>query len=401
MQEKHLQNKHLQLANFKSQKAFDKFKVIINELEILSNVIKFDAKPESLKEVRDRYKKSKKNQLESIENYYLNNPQQKEIDKAIIRLHSFKVDLFIQEFNSMLSKIRHLESKLSDVLNETKTTKENLSVVSSNELHETKKITENKSIRISGKEAWRYYCKNEKIPNGQYNCTWQNVEFGEGFIKVKINTQNLNIPESNSKKSYNFIKEKYINSNTPLLLVNIRNGRGEITNRDILTYHIHLFKITGEFQFKIQNSLPIDVKGFGYTHEYFRKNFPNYFRNDCFNYLCQICDADQKIFPLGERVIGSNGTEEIKESFLFPYLLKNNHYVIWESTSDSRATYIFEFSITDNIALNRLCSFITGETINKRETLRRSYQLQRQLHLVKIVQHDDYSLWRNGLARIW
>ena len=385
---------------FKSQRDYKKYLDTLKELEIIRNILKFEANERTLTNLWNIYNKALNVETSREAKHYKLNPSKKNIHKRILALHSLEGYALTQE----LSYLRNNSNSLKKVITQ---------LVKKNEQKIERKIkfkadiqiaqnipSEFLKTRISNKETWRLLCKNSKIKNGTYNCTWHNIQFGEGYISVKIAENILNVPEKLCKKSYNFLKDRYIKTSTPNITINVIDGIGGILNPEVLIYHIEFFKITLDFDFKNENTSLVLMQNRGISKDEFEHILPIYFRNKCFKYLCAICSSNQKIIPIGERIVGINGSEEIIESFLFPYKNRKQKYLIWESTFESRATYIFENDWNDYLALNRLCSFISGEIKNKREKLRNSPTLKNNLHLVKIIQHDDFNAWKKAIDKI-
>ena len=226
------------------------------------------------------------------------------------------------------------------------------------------------------------------------------MKFGDGFISVDIRGYKLSLHSISSRNYLNNIKDKYIFSETPQILVSIENGQGRVVNEHVLNYHISYFEVTMlTYRKDIAKSFELFTSR-GQNVRIFVSQFPDYFKDKCFQFLCSRCSDDDKIFPLHERVIHSNQSEKICESFLFPFRIRTSNYVIWESIYESRATYIFHFDITDFKAMNKLFVFLTGETINKRETLRSSPKLQENLHFLRMIPHSDFQKWKWELSGI-
>ncbi len=400
MIENHITDPILTKDKFKSQRDYKKYLDTLKELEIIRNILKFEANERSLTNLRSDFNKAQHVETSKEAKYYKLNPSKKNIDHRILELHSLKGYALSQELSYLRNKSNSLRKLITELVkkNEQKIERK---IIFKADIQILQNIpSEILNSRISNKEAWRLLCKNSRIKDGTYNCSWNNIQFGEGYISIKIAANIINVPEKLCKVSYNFIKNRYIKTSTPNITINVKDGIGEILNREVLVYHIEFFNITLDFDFKNENSRLVLMQNRGISKYEFEHNLPIYFRNKCFEYLCTLCTSGQKIIPIGERIVGINGSEEIIESFLFPYKKRNQKYLIWESTLESRATYIFEIDWNDNLAMNRLCSFISGETKNKREKLRNSPTLKSNLNLVKIIQHDVFNVWKKNIDKI-
>ncbi len=386
-----------------------------NEILITQAVIDFN--PNTLKLQLLKSKIERSNIINSEElNFYLKNPRQLSIDGKIIETYhgnSEKIKLNLDQLKVELKKnqnnlqsslslaqeiLRNIHLELFPVTEKNDKKKENRKT--SVELEATTHIKAEAPIRISPRESWRLLVTNTKIPDGQYSVEWSKLKFGDGFIKVNILSHVLNLHSISSKEYLNNIKDKYIFSETPQIIVSIENGQGRIVNENVLNYHISYFEVESlTNKGDIAKSFDL-FKTRGQNVRIFASQFPHYFKDKCFQYLCSRCVDDDKIFPLHERVIHSNQSEKICESFLFPFKGRFANYVIWESVYESRATYIFDFEITDFKAMRKLFVFLTGETINKRETLRSSKRLQENLHYLRMIPHADFKQWKWELDRI-
>lgn len=386
-----------------------------NEILIMQAVIDF--KPNAFNLQLLKYKIDQSNIENSEElKFYLKNPKQLSIDGKIVasyqgkpediklNLDRLKVELKNNKNNldiklnlaaEVLRNIHLDQFPIKEKINQRPELKTPLDLVKS---IDNEKVEP--PVRISPKESWRLLVTNTKIPDGQHFVEWSKMKFGDGFISVNILGHLLSLHSMSSKEYLNNIKDKYIFSDTPQIIVSIKNGQGRLVNEQVLNYHIGYFEVA-----RLTNSGVMErsfelFKIGGQNVRIFASQFPHYFKDKCFQFLCSRCSDDDKIFPLHERVIHSNQTEKICESFLFPFKGRFSNYVIWESIYESRATYIFQFDITDLKAMNKLFVFLTGEKINKRETLRSSPRLQENLHFQRMIPHSDFQQWKWELGRI-
>lgn len=386
-----------------------------NDILIMQAVIDF--KPNALNLQLLKYKIDQS----SIENseelkFYLKNPKQLSIDGKIVVTYQGNPEEIKLNLDRLKDELKNKKNDLERRLNLAAEVLRNIHleqfpvkgkndqrIVRKTPLNEVKSIDNVKvepRVRISPKESWRLLVTNTKIPDGQHSVEWSKMKFGDGFISVNILGHVLSLHSMSSKEYLNNIKDKYIFSDTPQILVSIKNGQGLVVNEHVLSYHIGYFEVA-----RLTNSGFMErsfelFKIGGQNVKVFASQFPHYFKDKCFQFLCSRCSDDDKIFPIHERVIHSNQTEKICESFLFPFKGRFSNYVIWESIYESRATYIFQFDITDLKAMNKLFIFLTGETINKRETLRSSPRLQENLHYRRMIPHADFQQWKWELGRI-
>lgn len=386
-----------------------------NKILVMQAVIDFKPNTLNLQLLRSKIERANIDNSEEL-NFYLKNPRQLSIDGKILDTYQGKSENIKLNLDHLEAELKNnqknLQSKLSlaqEILRNIhlelfpvteKNDKKKENRKTSVELEATTNIKAVAPIRISPRESWRLLVTNTKIPDGEYSIDWGKLKFGDGFIKVNILSHVLNLHSISSKDYLNNIKDKYIFSETPKIIVSIENGQGRVVNEHVLNYHITYFEIENlNNRGNIAKSFEL-FKIRGQNVRIFASQFPHYFKDKCFQFLCFKCRDDDKIFPLHERVIHSNQSEKICESFLFPFKGRISNYVIWESVYESRATYIFDFEITDFLALKKLFIFLTGETINKRENLRSSPRLQENLHYLRMIPHADFKQWKWELERI-
>ncbi len=386
-----------------------------DEILIIQAVIDFKPNGLNLHLLKNKVEQSKKESSEEL-NFYVKNPRQFSIDWKIIETYhntSEKIKLNLDRLNFELkSNKKNLDSKLnlaSEILRNIHlgqfpiTKKAEKRNVNNRPIEQTTakvNVIVEAPVRISPKESWRLLVSNTKIPDGQYSVDWNKIKFGDGVITADIRGYKLSLNSISSRKYLNNIKDKYIFSETPRILILIENGQGRLVNEQVLNYHIGYFEVA-ILTYRNDNVKSFELFKFrGQNVRFYASRFPHYFKDKCFQFLCSRCSDDDKIFPLHERVIHSNQTEKICESFLFPFKGRFSNYVVWESIYESRATYIFQFDIKDLKAMNKLFIFLTGETINKRETLRSSPRLQENLHYRRMIPHADFQQWKSEISRM-
>lgn len=145
--------------------------------------------------------------------------------------------------------------------------------------------------------------------------------------------------------------------------------------------------------FQKQFVLSIKVK-----KSFYREYFPNYFKSDNFDLLCKTSSDKLPIVPIPEVVKGMNGVWVIHDSFIFPILMKRKVVLVWESLEMSKATYLFTTGVDNfDATVQDIFDYLTGETVNKRESLHNSKQLQIALSFDKKIIHQQFKLWKDEL----
>ncbi|WP_345126355.1 hypothetical protein [Hymenobacter antarcticus] len=236
------------------------------------------------------------------------------------------------------------------------------------------------------------------LPNQTIQVEWQDLYFGDGSFLVKYRGIALNsclLPES--RRFLNAIKVHYKFRNAPLLQLLI-NGRTilRVINKEVILFYVK-FLTDSCSRLEIDSDIrPRSISRFArYNKSYYQTHLPNLFQSRCLHYLCQLTAADSFIIPTPELVITTNGTTSIDDSFLFPIKSHQRYFIAWESTEESKATYLFQASANGLLStLQLIYDYLVGPTVNKRETLIFSPVLQRQLGFVTRVKHTSFTDWK-------
>lgn len=223
---------------------------------------------------------------------------------------------------------------------------------------------------------------------------WEDISFADGFITIKHGGHWYRKDVAQSKKYLNEIKHYYKFHNIPRLKVVVSGSEIKaIENQEVLFYHIDFLNIAAaNFGFiKLDPFRLTDWQK--YTKQYYDSKLPFVFHTHTLRKLCEYCDPNAPIIPVGEAVINSYGSKTIHNSFLFPMTSKNGHFIVWESIQEAKASYVFLLnSFTDN-EVQILFDYIAGDTPNKRWTLINSRHLQEVLRLKTRILHTDLWSW--------
>lgn len=231
-----------------------------------------------------------------------------------------------------------------------------------------------------------------------FEAEWENVGFADGFITIKHKENWYRKDISQSKKYLNEIKHYYKFNNVPKLRI-VLNGSiiKSIENQEVLFYHIDFLSIAAS-NFGFIKVNPFRLKNWRkYTKQYYKTNLSFAFHSLTLKRLCECCDPSLPIIPVGEAVINSSGTKTIHNSFLFPMKSKVGHFIVWESTEEAKASYVFSLNSFAEKDVQTLFDYIAGDTPNKRWTLINSKPLQDKLKMKSRVVHTEFSLWDNEI----
>lgn len=234
------------------------------------------------------------------------------------------------------------------------------------------------------------------------SIVWDKVKFDDHHIRIAIDgylSQPFALPES--RKSFEFIKP-YIQRTklTPIRVRTFGNRIIAIENLDELLRIIEILSVQEEINlyFNDFTSTSIDKifsKLENVSNQHFLELFKLKEKGSYMSYLCQVQSANHKIIPTTEIHSYNEKINFTEETFLFTTRRKKSLYVIWESTSINRATYIFKTNQDFYQAyIQKLFDFVASTQPRKRRQLRYSMKLgKNELHAVAVIEHDSVDLW--------
>ncbi|GAB3307957.1 hypothetical protein GCM10027348_39440 [Hymenobacter tenuis] len=240
------------------------------------------------------------------------------------------------------------------------------------------------------------------VPEQLITVDWKDIQFCDGGLLIRHGGTFLNryyFPEA--RQSLNLIKAHYTFRQAPPLQVKVHQRTvSAILNREVVLYYIRFLSNTGQLTIDVDsdNSQLVINKFSQYTKQYYRTHLPNFFRSTSMRYLCEAMDEESCIIPTPEQVINSKGVCTIHDSFLFTLKSRHTAFVIWESTEEGKATYVFRIGVSTLAqSLQIIYNYIVNDTVNKRSTLCRNRPLQHQLGMVDWISHTTYSEWKQRI----
>jgi len=242
------------------------------------------------------------------------------------------------------------------------------------------------------------YTQSVNVGKVIFDAEWDNVSFGDGFIHIKHNGRLYRKDLIQSKKYLNEIKHFYKFHNVPKLRVILYGSIVKaIENQEVLFYHIDFLTIAAS-NFGIILIKPFRLQDWKkYTKQFYKTNLSFVFHSYTLKRLCEYCDPNLPIIPVGEVVINSNGSKTIHNSFLFPIKAKTGHSIVWESIEESKASYVFSVTAFTDKEVQTLFDYIAGDTPQKRMTLINSKMLQNRLKMKCRILHTEFSAWDIGI----
>lgn len=344
-------------------------------------------------EIENSYKKSKMTHLLNLNKTYT------ELKKSLKLTSGVTFENKLTNLRATLSKAKE---KIIQIEKEITNRQEELK--KQENLNKSKKSLTKKTInpKISSKPQFSpLYSPTFNVGTITFDAEWENVGFADGFITIKHNGHwyRKDIPQS--KKYLNEIKHFYKFHNVPKLKI-ILSGSivKSIENQEVLFYHIDFLNIAASnFGFITLN--PFRLKNWKkYTKQHYKTNLPFLFHTHTLKKLCEYCDPNLPIIPVGETVINSSGTKTIHNSFLFPIKTKVGHSIVWESIEEAKASYVFSINSFADTDVQILFDYIAGDTTNKRWTLINSKSLQVKLKMKCRLLHTDLSSWDNEIRKL-
>ena len=197
--------------------------------------------------------------------------------------------------------------------------------------------------------------------------------------------------------SLNSIKPYYRFKKIPKLKIHLySNNKLKIINESVLFFHINMLRSAGNL---FGNNFNISFNSMlnNFQLSYYNKHLKHLFHTKSLKYLCQICHPKLPIYPIPEIIISSNQKPEIHDSFIFQVESGNKIYLIWESTIEKKATYIF---LRQKSNIHLLFNYMTGENSNKRLTLIQNEEIKAHLSFVDRVVHNYYADWKKRIEYV-
>ncbi len=235
------------------------------------------------------------------------------------------------------------------------------------------------------------------IASNEISIAWKDISFGDGYVIFRYRGRVFRKYIKESKKYLNEIKAHYSSRNVPEIRAQLSGGEiSRILNAEVLFYHIEFLTDCGTLFDKSYRITSVK-KWDNYNKNYYNRHLKFAFESKCLAYLCDISHPTLPIIPTGELFKTTSGSSQIHPSFLFPIESRNGLKLIWESTEESKASYIFACQQDFFESAQSIYDYIVGETINKRETLIRSTSLQKQLRLDHRVRHASFNDWHSEI----
>ena len=398
----------------------ERLKIIENEIKILNNgnkkeiVNKINIK---IKTIENNYRKANiENQLNFNTEYLKLKSIIKKLDKNNLEEEKKVISTNIK---SIFEEIKNIDNKIDELMiqnknqlrkykdekvnNQTESPKNKIkkgkkSPNISNKV-DTQKAADKKEVKSIKRFSFRELTFNQNDFTRE-EVNWENIEFHDGFIRIKHKGFLFSKKIKKSKKILNSIKHYYKFHNVPKLKITTkRNTITRLENEEYLFFHIAFLNITASNIYNFENNNFQVSNWTKYNKEYYKNNLPILFKTVALKKLCEISYSSAPIIPVGEIII-SNGKIIIHSSFLFPIQSNNGCFIVWESTEESKASYIFKISTFNDINIQEIYNYISSNIQNKREKLIYNKDLKNHLKLQYRIVHTDLYEWKIKISNI-
>jgi hypothetical protein len=300
------------------------------------------------------------------------------------------------------NEIKLLENKITNLDSKIKTSKSSEQMVAfkKNKITYLNKIADFQQLLPKLESALARVNANNNLLINIVEIDWRDINFLKDAITVKQNGQlSHKFWVENVQPSLNAIKAHYKFNDAPKLKVEIKNNEIQrILNIEVLFYYLKILENAGSlFSEKLLSPIPIFGRYQLYTKSYYCRHLPTLFLPKCFNFLCEYTTNNLPIIPVPENTISYNGMPQIHDSFLFPLIRTKSIYWCWESAEEtiSKATYLFKTPSNNfELQLQMVYDYLTGDTVNKRDTLIHAHELKRVLGFVDRIYHTDFDEWK-------
>lgn len=396
----------------------ERLKFIENQIKIINNGNKKERVNKisnEIKTIENNYRKANiENQLNFNSEYLRLKNYIKKLDKNNLenekKIISTNIQSLSEEIKNIDSNIDELMIQNKNQLRKYKDEKVDITIKKS------KNKTKNKPSNISNKiDIPKAIDKKEVISPKRFSfkeltfnqndfvreeVNWENIEFNDGFIRIKHKNYLFTKNIKKSKKILNTIKHYYKFHNVPKLKITTkRNTIIRLENEEYLFFHIAFLNITASNIYNFENNNFQISNWTKYNKEYYKNNLPILFKTVALKKLCEISHSSAPIIPVGEIIINKDKTT-IHSSFLFPIQSNNGCFIVWESTEESKASYIFKISTFNDINIQEIYNYISSNIQNKREKLIYNKDLKNHLKLQYRIVHTDLYEWKIKISNI-
>lgn len=236
----------------------------------------------------------------------------------------------------------------------------------------------------------------------KFYVSWSIVNFHNGYMEITFEdfgSEMVNCPES--KESFNLIKINIIKKMKPIKVIWSRKNRNLVILDKVQLDNVLLYlSIKEELSSKASPSFHT-VKSFSDAINNQKAFFTSFFDKSLYlEYWANRQSMKYKIVPVIEK--RWNGSSfDCEDAFLFTVEVARSVFIIWESVSNERATYLFKSSKEDYLAdAQAIFDYASASIRRKRKMLQHKFDTTDVFYSCKSIYHIDYDLWRNGIEKM-
>lgn len=177
---------------------------------------------------------------------------------------------------------------------------------------------------------------------------WEDVLFDDFFITFRINNSYTEpFSYAHSRKSLEFLKPYILKRKLHPVIVTLLGYKIiSINNLEELDQIFEILSYQGEIKNYLNDFTSSSIeKVFSKIKHVSNSTLLNFYRlnekGQYLGYLCTLQSEEYKIIPVTE-IFSKDDSIIQEDTFLFTIKVEDSIYIIWESTSLSRATYLFK-----------------------------------------------------------
>jgi hypothetical protein len=240
------------------------------------------------------------------------------------------------------------------------------------------------------------------------NIVWNNVIFGDGKIAIRLaNRTTDHYTMQFSRKSFEYLKPYFNAYNLPKLVVEIKQNKiVSIENHLEVVRTFNILSFQEDFSLALINEEPFDIKNTikrysDISNDEISRLLKIKKKTDYIGFLCNQQSEIDKIVPLTE-MLSANHHQDIEDSFLFTLTNTKAIYIVWESASINRATYVFKTNRKKyENSIQNIFNYLTSDFTTKRRTLRKILKKDsNNLGVMKVLEHNNLDEWKQELYTI-
>lgn len=243
----------------------------------------------------------------------------------------------------------------------------------------------------------------DELPRS-FEVEWTDIQFWNGYIRVLIyGTPSKEIPFSKSKRSFEFIKPSFhLYDLKPLEITMLKDDIQSIKNINEIDSALALLNVQDDVCDFFNDGNPervrnIQTKLDGIPNKEIVRFYKLNKRNVYLRELSEKQSIKFKIVPVVEACYGPVFDTLSQDSFIFTFNTGAKVFLVWESLSTDKATYIFGSNFENyNHDIQRLFDYISSDRKRKRSSITAN-RAQNPLKFLNRAIHTNLPAWLSTL----